>query len=153
MKRWKLFGVVFGVVLAGSVPGAAQDRGMWMAASSNAKEITGDLTISDAKLTLNFYTYPLAPIRELKAAEAAAVFDADASANTGGNLYRLSIPAKQRFLHHNTLCGTEDTQWMATFVTGRELHMALFSGADMPVFTFEAITNSQEVCGRFTYAR
>lgn len=149
---------MLGVGLACTLPGAAQDssgiaRGLWFAASSNAKEITGDLTISEAKLTLNFYSYPLASIRDLKPAETAALFDADANTAAGGHLYRLNIPAKQRFLHHNTLCGSEDTQWMATYVTARELHVAFFSGTDLPVFTFDAISNSQDVCGRFTYSR
>ena len=50
-------------------------------------------------------------------------------------------------------CGSEDTQWMATYVTGRTLKVALFSGEEMPEFTFEAISKSSAVCGTYTYAR
>ena len=42
---------------------------------------------------------------------------------------------------------------MATFVEGRTLHVALFSGGNMPVFTAEALANSTEVCGIFSYGR
>lgn len=131
----------------------AQDKGYWRAASNNAKAITGDISISDSRVILNFYGYTLAHIRSLNAAEVAAAFDADASAGGNGALYRLHIPAGTRFLHKNTLCGTSDTQWMATFVTGRNLKVAFFSGDNVPVLTMEALPNSMDVCGSFTYGR
>ena len=68
-------------------------------------------------------------------------------------LYRLRVPAERRFLHKNTLCGTEDTQWMATYVAGKSLRVAFFSGDNTPVFTFEAISSSTDLCGTFTYYR
>ena len=130
-----------------------QDKGYWRASSSNADKITGDIAISDAKLTINFLSYSLAPIRKLTPAEGGAVFDVDVNAPGGGSLYRLSVPGDKRFLHHNTLCGSEETQWMATYVEGRTLHVALFSGGNMPVLTGEALANSTDVCGLFSYSR
>jgi len=153
MNRGIFLAVPAALLLAYSLPGAAQDRGYWRAASSNASQITGDITISEAKLTINFLGYSLAPIRKLTTAEAGAAFDVDVNAAGGGSLYRLSVPGDKRFLHHNTLCGSEDTQWMATYVEGRTLHVALFSGGDMPVFTPDALANSTEVCGVFSYER
>lgn len=132
---------------------ASQDKGYWRAESSNANQITGDIAISDAKLTINFLAYSLASIRKLTAAEAGAAFDVDVNAAGGGNLYRLSVPGDKRFLHHNTLCGSEETQWMATWLEGRTLHVALFSGGNMPVLTGEALSNSTDVCGIFSYSR
>jgi hypothetical protein len=70
-----------------------------------------------------------------------------------GSLYRLSVPAQKRFLHHNTLCGTDDTRWMATYVAGRSLQVAFFSGEDQPVFTMDAISNSTRLCGTYSFAR
>lgn len=131
----------------------AQDKGYWRATSNNAKAITGDISISDTRVTLNFYSYTIAHIRSLNAAEVAAAFDADASAGGNGALYRLNIPADKRFLHKNTLCGSSDTQWMATYVTGRNLKVAFFSGDNVPVLTMEALPNSMDVCGSFTYGR
>jgi hypothetical protein len=81
------------------------------------------------------------------------VFDADSNVAQGGNLYRLNISASQRFLHHNTLCGSEQTQWMATYIEGRTLHVAFFSGSNMPVLKFETLQNSTDVCGIFSYSR
>jgi hypothetical protein len=147
-----------GVVLAGMVclaarVGAREDRGLWRASSTNAHAITGDITIAEAKVTLNFLMFPLAQIRRLKPVEVSAVFDADVNAGIEGTLYRLRIPGAQNFLHKNTLCGGEDTQWMATYAIGHTLKVAFFSGDDMPVFTFEAIENTTTVCGSFVYER
>ncbi|HUN83900.1 MAG TPA: hypothetical protein VMU48_05945 [Terracidiphilus sp.] len=132
---------------------AAQDRGYWRAASNTANSITGDIEISDAKLTINFTSFRLVQARTLTAPEVSSVFDADVNAGPTGTLYHVPVPANKRFLHHNTLCGTEDTQWMATYTSGRMLQVAFFSGTDAPVFTFDAIRNSISLCGTFTYER
>ena len=153
MSRGILLGAVACLMLACSLPLAAQDNGYWRAASSNANEITGDLAITNDKLTINFSSFTIAEIRPLKAAESGAVFDADPGAGGSGNLYRLNVPAQKRFLHKNSLCGSDETQWLATYVEGRSLHVAFFSGADMPVLTPEALANSNDVCGTFSYSR
>lgn len=153
MNRKLLLTAAAVLLPACSICSAAQDKGYWRAASSNANQITGDITLSDTKFTINFIGYSLAQIRKLTTAEAGAAFDVDVNATGAGNLYRLSVPGDKRFLHHNTLCGSEETQWMATYVEGRTLHVALFSGADMPVLTAEALANSTEVCGVFAYLR
>ena len=48
-------------------PSAAQDKGYWRAASNNASAITGDLSISEAKLSINFTSFTIAHIRPAKA--------------------------------------------------------------------------------------
>ncbi|HKF46750.1 MAG TPA: hypothetical protein VKB38_05285 [Terracidiphilus sp.] len=153
MARLRFACAIIALALAGSIPSAAQDKGVWSPTSNTASSITGGLVIADAKLTVNFVSFPLAKIRPLTPAELGAVFDADANSGPVGNLYRLSIPAARRFLHHNTLCGSEDTQWMATYIQGKTLQVAFFSGSDEPKLTFEWLQNSTNVCGTFTYAR
>jgi len=133
--------------------GAQEDRGLWSAASTNAHAVTGDITIGEAKVTLNFVTFPLALIRRLKPVEVSAVFDADVNAGIEGTLYRLHVPGGKYIVRKNTLCGGEETQWMATYVTGHTLKVAFFSGDDMPVFTFDAMQNTTTLCGKFTYGR
>lgn len=152
MKRALLLAVAVGCVFW-SVPSSAQDKGYWRAESSNANQITGDIAISESRLTINFIGYSLAPIRKLTPAEAASAFDVDVNTAGTGNLYRLSVPGDKRFLHHNTLCGSDETQWMATYVEARTLHVALFSGSEMPIFSAESLANSSDVCGIFSYAR
>jgi hypothetical protein len=98
-------------------------------------------------------SFPAAQIRKLEAAEVSAVFDADVNGGGSGNLYRLNISGAQRFLHHNTLCGTEDVQWMVTYALNKDLQVAFFSGSSQPVFQFEALRNSTSLCGTFSYAR
>ena len=75
------------------------------------------------------------------------------SGSGSGYLYRLNVPATKRFLHKNSLCGSDDTQWLATFVEGRSLRVAFFSGTDAPVLTVDALANSTDVCGTFSYSR
>jgi hypothetical protein len=131
----------------------AQEKGMWRAANKTAQSITGDVALSDARLAINFSSFTIARIRDLNPGEVSSVFDADSNAALGGNLYRLSIPAAKKFLHHNSLCGSEETQWMATYVADGTLHLAFFSGPKMPVFTADAIANTTDLCGTFAYVR
>ena len=153
MMREKIVCAIVGSVLACCASAKAQEAGIWRASSSSAMSTTGDISISDEKLFLNFYGFPMARIRDLEPGEVSAVFDVDTNAGGRGHLYRLSIPGSKKFLHKNSLCGSEDTQWMAAFVEGRSLHIAFFSGEKMPVFTPEAFANSTDLCGTFTYAR
>lgn len=131
----------------------AQDKGYWRSASSAANDITGDITVTDTRLTISFSGFPTAQIRKITAAEASAAFGSDIGEGGLGFLYRVNVPATRRFLHHNTLCGSEDTQWMATYVTGRTMQVAFFSGESMPIITGEALANSTDVCGTFGYSR
>jgi len=150
MTRGSMIAAVL-VCLLGSASLFAQDKGYWRAESANANKTTGDIAITDSKLTIDFLSYSLAPIKKLSQTEAGAAFDVDINAAGGGNMYRLSVPGDKRFLHKNTLCGSEETQWMVTYVEGSTLHVAFFSGASMPVLTAEALSNSSDVCGIFSY--
>jgi hypothetical protein len=131
----------------------AQEKGMWRPASNTARSITGDVALSDEKLIINFASFTMSRIRPLEAAEISTIFDADSTADGTGSLYRLNIPAAKKFLGKNTLCGTEDIQWMVTYVSGRSLHLAFFSGQKAPVLTHDAISNSTDLCGTFGYAK
>jgi hypothetical protein len=153
MKRGKLLYASLGWVLMASLSCTAQEKGTWRAESSTAKNITGDVALSALKLAINFSSFPIAQIQSLKPAELSAAFDADSGAGGSGNLYRLSIPASTRFQHHNTLCGDEETQWMATYAAGNRLQLTFFSGATMPVFTLDALANNVNLCGTFSYTR
>jgi len=132
---------------------SAQEKGFWRAASNTARSITGDISLSDEKLIINFIGFTAAHIRTLESSEISAAFDADSNAPGTGSLYRLNIPATRKFLHKNSLCGGEDTQWMVTYLSGRTLLIALFSGQKVPVLTLEAVSNSTELCGTFTYVK
>ena len=153
MKILPLLSSFASLALLCSLSCAAQDKGYWRAASNTATSITGDIALSDAKVTINFTAFPIVQARTLAAAEVASAFDADVNSGGTGVLYHLTVPAAKRFLHHNTLCGSEDTQWMATYVSGRTLQVAFFSGTGAPVFTFDALQHSTDLCGTYTFAR
>ena len=132
---------------------AAQDKGNWRAASKTAKNLTGDITFAGQKIAINFSAFTVAQIHDLQPAEITALFPEETTNPGTGNLYRTSIPAAKTFLHRNTLCGSEETQWIATYVSGRTLQLALFSGPQMPVFTPDALANTTNLCGTFSYVR
>lgn len=133
------------------MPLAAQEKGQWRAASKTASSITGDIGFTDQKIIINFSGFTIAQIRTLSQAEATALFDTPIEG--AGNLFRTVVPAGKKFLHKNTLCGGEDTQWVATWVSGHTLRLAFFSGTAMPVLTTEAVANSTTLCGTYTYVR
>ncbi len=153
MKRRTNLSMMLGLALLCALPGTAQEQGSWRAASKTAESITGDVIFTADKLTIDYVGFIVSQIRPLQPAEISAAFDGSDAAAGAGHLYRLNIAADRRFLHKNTLCGSDATQWMATFVSGKELRTAFFSGATPPVLTFEAFNNSTNLCGAFTYAR
>jgi hypothetical protein len=151
-KQLRLFAPL-ALLIFFSLATGAQDRGYWRAASSNAAAVTGEIALSNAKVIINFASFPFVQVRRLNSAESAAVFDADVNSGIEGALYRLRIPADHKFLHKNTLCGEEVTTWMATYVSGKSLQVAFFSGDAEPIFKFGAVQNSPALCGVYTYVR
>jgi hypothetical protein len=131
----------------------AQDKGAWRAASKTARSITGDVAFGGEKFAINFLSYPLAQIRVVTPAELKATFDLAELPAGSGNLYRLDIPGATKFVHKNTLCGAEDTQWMVTYASGKDLQIAFFSGESIPVLTPEAVASGTNLCGTYSYVR
>jgi hypothetical protein len=152
MKRETLLRYIAGSVLVCCLSAVAQDQGYWRAAGSTARTITGDVALSEEKIAINLSNFTIARIRGLQADEVSAVFGAESTGGSG-SLYRLNVPASKTFLRKNSLCGSEDTQWMVTYAAGRALQLAFFSGQKPPVFTADAIANSTDVCGTFSYVR
>ena len=152
MKRRILWAIAV-VVWACSLTTSAQEKGIWRAASTTAQSITGDVALSEDKLSINFSGFTMAQIRALQPAELSALFPSEDAAGGSGNLYRLRIPGDKRFMHKNTLCGSEDTQWMATYVVGHSLHLAFFSGQKAPALTLDSIVNATDLCGIFAYVQ
>jgi hypothetical protein len=152
MKFRAVFLVLLAAALTSSASAIAQESGPWRASSSNARAITGDIAFSPTKLAINFTAFTIAQIRSIKTDEVRALFNPDSPVG-GGNVFRVDIPADKKFLHHNTLCGSDDAQWIVTYAQGRDLQVAFFSGATPPVLTFEAVNNSPTLCGVFSYVR
>jgi len=153
MSPRKLQTIIAAAFLLSCLTLAAQENGDWRPAGNTARSITGDVALSKGKIFINFSAFPLARIRTLDQAETSAAFDTDNTDTGTGTLYRLSIPATKKFLHKNSLCGDEEAQWMVAYVSGRTLQLAFFSGEKPPIFTFDAISNSTDLCGTFSYTK
>ena len=128
MKRRVWLQAIAGLALVCGVTGLAQEKGYWRAESSTARAITGDVALSDEKMSINLVSFTVSRIRGLEKDEAGALFDTEGGVAGNGSLYRLVVPASRTFLRKNTLCGSEDTQWMVTYVSGRSLRIVFFSG-------------------------
>ena len=50
-----------GIMITGVLACAAQDQGYWRAASAEAKATTGDITITDKSVTIDYYGFTIAP--------------------------------------------------------------------------------------------
>ena len=157
MKKRMMVTAVTGFVLVGVICSTAQanaqDAGHWGPATDRTSTMTGEITIAPTRLTIYEARFPTALVRKLAPVEVSAVFDADIHAGIGGNLYSLYLPPRANIPGGDPLCGREATKWMATYVSGRTLHVAFFSGDDAPVFTFDEIANSTALCGTYVYTR
>lgn len=152
MKQFKLFAALLTLLYIAKLP-AQQVRGSWHATSKNAQSVTGDIAISGDKMEIAFAIFPVSQIRALKPEELKATFDLDGEPAGAGSLYKLNVPATQKFLKKNSLCGDETTQWMVTYVAGRSLEVAFFSGGPVPLFTPEAIATTTNLCGVYSYVK
>lgn len=141
--------IIVSVLLAG--PLAAQEKGQWRSASKTASSVTGDIGFTDQKIYINYSAFTIAQIRMLSLAESTSLFETSSAG--AGNLFRTIVPGGKKFLHKNSLCAGEDTQWIATWVSGHTLQLAFFSGTDMPVLNSEGLANSTTLCGTYTYVR
>lgn len=141
------------VLMPAMMLGQGPQSGYWRAKSDSAKQVTGDIQFWGEKLTMNFFSTPIAEIRDLKPSEVSSVFDVDVNSAGPGKLFRVDIPASRTFLHKSHLCGDEPTEWVAAYVQGRTLQIAMFSGLKMPVFTFDAMAQNSNRCGTYTYQR
>jgi hypothetical protein len=132
----------------------AQEQGAWRAASKSADSVTSDIALSSERISIDFIPFPMAQLRAVTPAELKAVFDLDAEPAGGrGNLYKLNIPATRKFVRKNSLCGTEDVQYMVAWPHGKELRIAFFSGAKLPELTAEAMFSGSSLCGVYAYVR
>ena len=153
MKRLCVTAAAVLLAISSAAQGNSPDNGYWKAVSKTAQSITGDIALSGERMTIYFQPFTIADIRELSPDEIAGAFNFESPDGVRGKLYRLSIPAERRFLHKNTMCANEETQYMATAVQGKIMQVAFFSGAKMPSLKPEDLNNSTSLCGTFTYAR
>lgn len=151
MASFALLGASLGLFCSSAID--AQESGNWRPASTTSKGVTGEIAFTETKIILNFSGYTVAQIRALEPAEIQSIFIGSSGQPGTGNLFRTEIPGDKRFLHKNTLCGAEEVQWIASFVSGHTLQLAMFSGATMPKFTPEAIANTPSLCGTYGYVR
>ena len=142
-----------GVLLTFCLCASAQELGYWRAASNTARAITGDITLSEEKIGINFLTFPIVRVRPLSASELSAAFDDDPGSAHTGSLYKLAISGSRKFLHKNTLCGNEDAEWMITDVSGRSLQVAFFSSEKPPLLTIEGRVNATDLCATYSYVK
>jgi len=125
------------------------------AISHTAVSITGDIEIStDEAIVLGGKRYPSKLVRELQVdeiREAARLFSVEPPRNSSAlhALYKTDIPATQKLLRGNTLCGDEDTTWIVSLTDDENpqvWNLAFFSGAREP-----DLDSLPGLCGTYRY--
>src|ERR1700744_2425803 len=92
---------VAGLLLFCCLSVGAQEAGLWRAASKTAQSVTGDVAISDTRISIDFSTFDIVRARDLEPAEVSSVFDTDSGASKKGHLFGLNIAASKKFMHKN----------------------------------------------------
>jgi len=126
------------------------------AISRTAEAITGDIEYStDNTITILNKSYPSTLVHVLRGREvenAARMFSISAPAADSSALralYRINIPADDKLLNGNTICGTANARWVVYLSDDENLdvwNVAFFSGDSEPNLESEA-----NLCGTFRY--
>jgi uncharacterized RDD family membrane protein YckC len=131
----------------------------WMPHSDSATWVTGPILMSTTGISIKNIIYPLTLTRPLKGNElesAAQIFHLQSSQDDEGWLFRANISSATRLINDNTLCGTDDAQWLIAVVTPdgpsttRELHLMFFSGDSEPAIQ-PGLEKSSKECSSFVY--
>lgn len=135
----------------------------WIALSTTAMGITGDIRSDSSGLTIAGHHLQLRSKQELSSDEikdAANLFSRKATDNLSGAIYRTYLRANTHLAGGNTLCGKKDTTWVLVMVSGPEgtdhrqsLYLATFSGTNTPDLRPSLIEHSLDLCGAYWYER
>ncbi len=127
----------------------------WTAVSKTAMGVTGDLLVRPRSVAMAGHTIPLAFLHTLAGAplqQAAALFPVPVNSRLRGALYKVSVPATTSFMRRNTLCGKQRTTFFVLLTDGSDLQLAMFAGRNEPNLSANAVANSTEFCGTYSYA-
>lgn len=132
-------------------PGPTQKK--WVALSTTAMAITGDIKLSSGKLTMVGRDYPLTSVKDIDAEhlrDAGKI--ADETKPIAAHLYRTTIPSGAKLVGTNTICGPKDANWLLVVASNaHRLSLAFFSGKSEP--NMATASESTELCGTFGYFR
>jgi len=125
----------------------------WIAGSTTAMSITGDIKISSGKLTMVGRDYPLTLVKDIGAGQLGdAGKIVDETKPSGASLYRTKVPARVKLVKGNTICGPKDANWLLVVTQdAHSLSLAFFSGDGEP--NIATASDSTELCGTFGYFR
>ena len=115
--------------------------------------ITGDIALTPGKLLMAHRAFPL---KQARAIEPAHLADVGKIVNATGDvqsaaLYKTMVPRRTALLKANIICGSKDAEWMLAVFEKNELAVAFFAGAKEPDLAPNAVANSTDLCGTFSY--
>ena len=130
---------------------AAQENRTWHATSTTARSITGDVTLANAKMAINYSSWPIAQIRALQPSRTrSAAFDLDGTPEGTGILSGWTSRRKAVSSSKNTLCGGRRCAVDGHLRGGSQPAAGVSSrGRRMPVLTGEAMVDGTNLCGTF----
>lgn len=133
-----------------------QFLGTWPAVSNTAMAITGDVTVGSTTMRIGERVVVIDGAHALAAPDTAALagFNTVQGAPIAAFLAKVPIPASTTMLGGNSLCGNRDATWIAGVLgSGAQLGLVVFSGAQAPVLSVDALKTSHDVCASFSYSK
>jgi hypothetical protein len=131
-------------------------RQAWMATSTTAMSITGDIVLRPHKITMVGKSFRISLVREIsgrRLRDIAKIVDSPRLPSSA-RLYRTVISRRSRLVNGNTICGPdEDAKWMLTATHGDDLSLAFFSGEAEPNLDYRAVEVGHYLCATFGYQR
>lgn len=130
--------------------------GTWPAANLPTEGVAGDVTIGSTTMRIGDHVVVVENATSLGAPETAALagFNTVQGTPIAAFLAKVPIPANTQMLGGNILCGGRETTWMAGILgSGAQLGLVVFSGAQAPVLTVDALKSTHDVCASFSFAK
>jgi hypothetical protein len=126
----------------------------WVAASTTALSITGDVTLTPHKIVMSHKEFPLTPAREIdkqRLYDVGQILDYG-QAPPSARLYKTRISGRSHLVNGNTICGpNEDARWVLVVESNDNLSLAFFSGESEPNLDYHVVRVSYYLCGTYSY--
>jgi hypothetical protein len=125
----------------------------WVAVSSTASSITGDVKLSSDYISFAHKTFKIHPVRQIPQADLANMGKIVDEGQTPSSawLYQTMIPKTTVLLNRNDICGPQDAKWILAVYGKNDLSLAFFAGDHEPNLDYKSVQASHDLCGTYGY--
>ena len=131
-----------------------QPEQKWLAGTTTATAITGNVTLTSKVIIMSHKEFLLTLVREI---DKQHLYDVGQILDFGqappsARLYKTLISGKSRLVNGNTICApNEDARWLLVAESTDYLSLAFFSGESEPNIDYNVVRVSDYLCGTYSY--